>query len=104
MSDLTDQELDDLIAVGRESLNKLLAVRKARRDEAFEEAIKSNPWKVGEEVTTKFSYRNYKIVRLMPSSVVVIGALGGTLEERIPLRRVLPADPAKDHRKRGQRG
>lgn len=102
MSDLTDEALDGLIESTRMNLDRLMAVKKARRLAAFDEAVKSNPWNLGDRVTTKFSGMNYPITKLTPSAVIVTTRAGST--ERIPLRRVLVADPAKDRAMRAFRG
>lgn len=102
MSDLSESDLDGLISSTKANLERLLAVKKARRLAAFDEAVKSNPWKLWDRVTTKFSGQNYPITKLTPSAVIVTTKAGTT--ERIPLRRVLPADPSKDERTRPFRG
>ena len=76
---MTDDELDYAISETEETLRELKAERTARRQADWA----PNPYRVGDIVTTKLSYINSTVTRVLPRSVIA-HPFG-----RIPVERVI---------------
>lgn len=96
---MSDAILNASISSVTADLTQLTEERQKRREAIYGEQLALNPWKRGDRVTTLRSVLNYEVLRITAASVVVDTPYS-PIGERIPLKRVLPADPEKDKRGR----